>query len=356
MLIFLLVMLLLLLAAVCVFFRPSTGAFVSKKDMAGYSEKTPYTDGERFTYPDEWKTFAADDNITSSDKDPVPSSAVPVSSFCPDSRLSFSVTWLGHSSVLLKIGERYILTDPVFSERSSPFRRLGPKRFSKAPVRAEDLPYIDVLLLTHDHYDHLDMYTVKALSSKVGCFLVPLGVERHLIRRGIDRNRIKVLSWWEASELDGLTFCCCPSRHFSGRHLLDMNRTLFCSWMISSPYAKVFLSGDGSYGRHFREILSRYGSPDLAVMECGQYDPRWHPSHMYPEESVIASSDIGATLVLPVHWGAFCLAPHPWDDPITRFLKQAEKTGLKVITPLIGETADLLHPELYTTRWWETVR
>ncbi len=356
MLIFVLVLSLLFLTTVCLFFQPSTGAFMSKRDMAGYAQKTPYTDGEHFTYPDEWKTFAVSENVTSSDKEAVPSSLVPVSPFCQDSDLPFSVTWLGHSSVLLKIAERYILTDPVFSERSSPFRDVGPKRFCRPPVTADDLPHIDVLLLTHDHYDHLDMSTIKALSDKVSCFLVPLGVDRHLIRWGIDRSRIKVLSWWEAAELDGMTFHCCPSRHFSGRHLLDMNRTLFCSWMISSPSAKIFISGDGSYGLHFKEIRLRYGRPDLAVMECGQYDPRWHPSHMYPEESVTASSDLGAALVLPVHWGTFCLAPHPWDDPVTRFVRQAEKTGTAVMTPLVGETADPQHPELYTARWWDPVR
>lgn len=356
MLYFLIVLSLFLILAVSFFFLPSTGHLVSRREMSEYAERTPYTNGEVFTYPESWKLHLAEENNTSSVEENRPAIPLPVSSPDFSGGLPATVTWLGHSSVLISVDGRSILVDPVFSERCSPFRYVGPKRFTPSPATASDLPFLDIVLLTHDHYDHLDLATVRALSGKTSCFIVPLGLERHLIRWGISPDRIKVLSWWESTEHRGLRFSCCPARHFSGRHLFDANRTLFCSWMIQAPSFRLFVSGDGSYGRHFREISARYGTPDLAVMECGQFDPHWHPSHMYPEESVSAALDLGASFALPVHWGTFPLAPHPWNDPVIRFTRQAEKDGLKVITPLIGETADLSHPECYAVHWWTKVQ
>lgn len=236
--------------------------------------------------------------------------------------------WLGHSSVFLRLGGKNVLIDPVLSPFVSPVPFVGPRRFSGRCIRTEELPPIDYVLITHNHYDHLDKATLRRLDEKVGCYFVPAGVERYLRRFGISDEKIRVLRWYEEAQAEGIKIVCLPTRHGSARSILDADRSLWCAYLLKTDDFTVFDTGDGGYGDHFRDFRRRYGDVDFAIMECGQYSVHWHAMHMFPEESVQAALDLGAKLAVPVHWGSYVLSDHPWDDPPVRFAKRAEELGL----------------------------
>lgn len=263
------------------------------------------------------------------------------------------VIWLGHSSLLVQINGLTLLLDPMFGTAPSPVPFVGGKRYSDTPpADVKDLPPIDAVLLSHDHYDHLDYGTIRKLRSKVGHFFVPLGVGAHLERWGVPAANITETDWWSELELKGLKLCCTPSRHFSGRSLTDRNATLWCSWVLDGGREKIFFSGDSGYGPHFKEIGKRYGPFDLTLMECGQYNERWAAIHMMPEETVQAHLDVGGKLLLPIHWGAFTLSLHAWTEPVERAVAAAEKQGVAIATPRIGEPVLLGQSPHSSTRWW----
>lgn len=258
--------------------------------------------------------------------------------FSPD-KLYFS--WLGHSSVFLCMHGKTMLIDPVFSMRTSPIPFLGPKRFP-GPVPTPDmLPEIDYLLITHSHYDHLDKATIRALDPQVRQYIAPTGVGAILHRFGIRTEKITELGWFEDYQQDGLTISCTPTQHGSARSPFDRNRTLWCSYVLRDAFCTVFDTGDGGFGGHFAQIHQRYGDADLAIMECGQYNVRWHGLHMFPEESVEAARILGAGLAIPVHWGAYILSDHPWDDPPKRFRQRAEELGLPFRIPQLAELLEI---------------
>ncbi|CAI6086869.1 MBL fold metallo-hydrolase [Cohnella sp. JJ-181] len=249
------------------------------------------------------------------------------------------VTWFGHSAALLEIGGRTLLLDPMLGRAPSPFPRFGGKRYAEElPFKIEELPRIDAVIYSHDHYDHLDYGTVLRLQAKVGRFIVPLGVGAHLRRWGVEESRIEERDWHESFEWAGLSLACMPARHFSGRGLAGRDATLWCSWVIEGGGSKVFFSGDSGYGPHFAEIGERFGPFDLTLVECGQYDPRWAAIHMMPEETVQAHIDVRGKALLPIHWGAFTLALHDWNDPIRRAAAEAARRGVTLLSPRIGET------------------
>ena len=263
------------------------------------------------------------------------------------------ITWFGHSAVLIETDGMTLFLDPMLGPSPSPVPALGGRRFSdRLPARIEELPRLDAVLLSHDHYDHLDYGTIRRIRDRVGRFYVPLGVGAHLERWGVDPGRITECDWWEEALLGQLTIACTPARHFSGRSLGDRDATLWCSWVIRSPHASIFFSGDSGYGPHFEEIGARYGPFDLTCMECGQYDDRWALIHMRPEETVQAHRDVGGGVLLPIHWGAFKLALHTWTDPIERVRTAAAKHGARLTTPRIGETFAVGEPELPAATWW----
>lgn len=252
------------------------------------------------------------------------------------------VTWFGHSAALLELGGRTILLDPMLGRAPSPFPRFGGKRYADTmPFEIEALPPIDAVVFSHDHYDHLDYGTIRKLHAKVGRFFVPLGVGAHLRRWGVDERRIEEHDWHETFEWEGLRLSCLPARHFSGRGLTGRDATLWCSWAIEGGGQKVFFSGDSGYGPHFADIGERFGPFDLALMECGQYDPRWAAIHMSPEETVQAHIDVKGGTLLPIHWGAFTLAMHDWNDPVRRASAEAARRGVRMISPRIGETIEI---------------
>ncbi|MEI5908071.1 MBL fold metallo-hydrolase [Bacillus spongiae] len=265
-----------------------------------------------------------------------------------------SFTWFGHSALYIEMSRLRVLVDPMFGTSPTPFPQLSKSRYSgELPFEIEKLPEIDVVLLSHDHYDHLDYGTIKQIKNKVKKFVVPLGVGSHLERWGVSHEKIIELDWWEKVEVKDITFRSAPARHFSGRNLHDRNHTLWCSWMMETKQEKFFFSGDGGYGPHFKEIGDRYGPFDLAFLECGQYDERWASVHMFPEQTVQASIDVKANQFVPIHWGAFTLALHSWSNPVERASKEAARLKVPIVTPKIGEKMVIGSSHLPTDEWWK---
>lgn len=266
---------------------------------------------------------------------------------------AFHFTWFGHSTVLVKIGGKNLLIDPIFSNHASPFSFFGPQAFPYSyQYSLDDLPRLDAVIITHDHYDHLDYETFIELKDRVSLFFVPLGVSAHLIKWGVSEEQIIELDWWNESTFDKITLACVPMRHFSGRGMGDRYSTLWAGWVIKSGNHSIIHTGDSGYGDHFKEIGEKYGPFDLAMVECGQYNENWPNIHMMPEETVQASIDLNAKYLLPIHWGRFNLALHAWTDPIDRATLEAEIKNVNLISPVVGELVSL-HPPIPTKHWWE---
>ena len=263
------------------------------------------------------------------------------------------LTWFGHSAFLLELDGKKILLDPMFGDTPSPHPWLGTKRYSKnLPIEIEKLPYIDAVIFSHDHYDHLDYGSIKLLKDKVGTFYTPLGVGNHLVDWGVEEERIFELDWWDSIKLDEINLVCAPARHFSGRGLFDRSTTLWSSWVIQGEKDNIYFSGDGGYGPHFKEIGEQYGPFDIAMMECGQYNEQWEAIHMMPEQTAQAGTDVKAKLLLPIHWGAFTLAMHDWYEPVERVSKAALELGMPITTPKIGEVIVIGEEDFPMEKWW----
>ncbi|MBE7129483.1 MBL fold metallo-hydrolase [Bacillus mycoides] len=267
-----------------------------------------------------------------------------------------SVTWFGHSASLLKIEGKKLLLDPMFGDASSPFPVFNSKRYSGAfSLEREDFKEIDAIIISHNHYDHLNYKSIMRLKDRAKHFYVPIGVARYLIKWGVSPNKISEHNWWDEITFDNIKLVCAAARHFSGRSMTDKDRSLWCSWLILGQETKVFFSGDSGYAPHFKEIGNKYGPFDLTLMECGQYDTRWSAIHMLPEETVQAHIDVKGELLVPIHWGAFTLALHEWSDPIERVTKEANRLGVNITTPQIGEAITLKSREYPTSAWWREV-
>ena len=263
--------------------------------------------------------------------------------------------WYGHSVCLLQIANKNILIDPMLGPNASPIAPFSTKRFSEASLEVIDsLPEIDVLLMTHDHYDHLDYDSILKLKEKVDTWFVGLGISRHLEKWGVPAGQITEFDWWDEIDFDGIRLVYTPSRHFSGRGAFDRAKSLWGGWVFISEDVKVYWSGDGGYGPHFKDVGDKLGPFDWGFMECGQYNKNWHAIHMYPEETVQAALDAGVSVATPVHWAGFALALHPWKEPIERFLKAANDVGLNSCTPRIGEVVRL-KDQRSTEAWWEDI-
>jgi len=266
-----------------------------------------------------------------------------------------TIIWFGHSSYLISIGGKKILADPVFSERASPVQYSGPKNYpGTALYKLEEFPDLDVVVISHDHYDHLDYNSILILKEKTKLFCVPLGVGQHLEHWGVKPEQIREFDWWEGEEvLAGIHLTSTPARHFSGRGF-TRNRTLWSSFVLETGGKKIFIGGDSGFDNAFKDIGEKFGPFDIAMLECGQYDVQWPYIHMMPEETVQAALDLKATVFLPVHWGKFTLANHPWKDPIQRAVKHAKANGAHVTTPKIGEPI-ILGESIPFEEWWEGI-
>jgi L-ascorbate metabolism protein UlaG (beta-lactamase superfamily) len=250
--------------------------------------------------------------------------------------------WFGHSSYLISIGGKKILVDPVFSERPSPVQYAGSKSYNGTMIyTADDFPDIDLVIISHDHYDHLDYNTIVQLKDRVKVFCTPLGVGSHLVHWGVPQEHVHELDWWESiNPIPGIDLVATPARHFSGRGLVN-NKTLWASFVLKTEGKNIFIGGDSGYDDSFKKIGERYGPFDIAMLECGQYDKQWPYIHMMPEESVQASIDLQAKVYMPVHWAKFKLALHPWREPVERALTHAAKLNVTAATPRIGEVIHL---------------
>ncbi|WP_166358868.1 MBL fold metallo-hydrolase [Pseudomonas akapageensis] len=258
---------------------------------------------------------------------------------------------LGHSTVLLKLGNDFFITDPVFVERASPVQWAGPKRFHQPPLSVDELPALKAVILSHDHYDHLDEQTVVQLAAKTEFFLTPLGVGDTLIRWGVPAEKVRQLDWWQTTEIDGARFAATPSQHFSGRGLFDSNSTLWASWVIIADNLRVFFSGDSGYFDGFKQIGEQYGPFDLTLMETGAYNVNWPSVHMQPEQSLQAHIDVRGRWLLPIHNGTFDLSTHSWHEPFDRIAALASSQGIPLSTPQMGERVSLLQPHA-GQHWW----
>jgi L-ascorbate metabolism protein UlaG (beta-lactamase superfamily) len=264
--------------------------------------------------------------------------------------------WIGHASTYVEIDGLRILLDPVFAKRASPLP-VGPRRFHPTPVGLADLPRIDAVLISHDHYDHLDMDTVRHLAQRGSRFFVPLGIGAHLERWGVAAAQIEEMEWWQERSLGGVRIVCTPTRHYSGRGLGNRSTTLWSSWSVVGPRHRFFYSGDTGYATLFKDIGARFGPFDLAFIKIGAYGPSqgWLDIHMTPEQAVQVHRDVRARRMFPVHWSTFNLAYHAWDEPIRRTVAAAHAAGIELVTPRVGELVDADRP-FASSRWWEEVR
>ena len=266
-----------------------------------------------------------------------------------------TLVWFGHSSYLISINGKKILADPVFSEYASPVQYAGPKSYPGTMLYSiEEFPDLDVVVISHDHYDHLDYNTILKLKEKTKLFCVGLGVGEHLEHWGVKPEQIREFDWWEGEEvLEGIKLISTPARHFSGRGF-TRNKTLWSSFVLQTGGYNLFIGGDSGFDNSFKEIGEKYGPFDLAMLECGQYDPQWPYIHMMPEETVRAALGLKAKVFMPVHWGKFTLANHPWRDPITKAVKYAQAYGEVITTPKIGEPV-ILNEQMPFEEWWTGV-
>ena len=291
----------------------------------------------------------------------VPPSTIPVVSVLPLSLKplpspTLRAFWIGHASVYVEIDDIRILIDPIFSEYASPFN-FGPKRFHPPPITLQDLPKIDAVLISHDHYDHLDMNTIIQLAAQGTHFFVPLGIGAHLIKWNVPENQIQELEWWQDQMVGEVKIICTPTRHYSGRGLTDNKATLWSSWSVIGPQHRFYYSGDTGYSKHFKEIGERFGPFDMSFIKVGAYGPGagWIDIHMSPEDAVRAHKEVQARRMFPVHWGTFNLAYHDWDEPIKRTLQAASKEKIDLVIPRVGEIV-FANQDFLSENWWESVQ
>ena len=361
----LLIVLLVLIYLAFVNFYPSFGGNVDKERQAKYKSSQQFNDGKFFNTKKEIPEDASFSKMLSigrkfffekvengRPKESLKVQQIDSVQVASNDRMG-RLIWFGHSAFVLQLDGKNILIDPMFGDVPAPHPLLGAKRFSnELPIAIEKLPKIDAVVISHDHYDHLDYESIKKLRSKVVTYFVPLGVGVHLEAWDIDSSKITEMDWWEETTFKSIQLVCTPAQHFSGRKFSNGQSTLWSSWVIKSDSTALYFSGDSGYAAHFKEIGEKYGPFDFAMMECGQYNKMWPDIHMFPEETAQAGVDVQAKAIMPIHWGAFKLALHSWTDPIERVSKKAEELQIPLVTPRIGEPILIDELPKPNSIWW----
>ena len=286
------------------------------------------------------------------DQQRTPHIAIPVQRVAlpPRAGEGLRAVWIGHATAVVDIDGHRVLTDPIWSERCSPVQWAGPRRHHPPPVALDDLGHVDAVVISHDHYDHLDMRTIQALAARGVTFFVPLGVGAHLERWGVSAAQMKELDWNERARVAGLEIVALPSRHFSGRRGIDAYETLWATWAIVGPSHRVFFSGDTGWFDAFATIGRELGPFDLTMIKIGAYDPTWPEIHINPEQAVAVHEAVRGKLMLPLHWSTFNLQYHDWNEPPERLMKAA--TGrIAYVIPRPGDVVDVRNPPAVTP-WW----
>lgn len=265
------------------------------------------------------------------------------------------VTWLGHSITIIELDGATFLTDPVWGPTASPFTFAGPARWYEPLLALKSLPKLDAILISHDHYDHLDYPTMVALRDLDTKFIVPLGVGAHLEGWGIPAERIVELDWWQELQVAKVKITCTPARHASGRHLLDQNRTLWAGYALNGPSRSAYFSGDTGLTPQFKEVGERLGPFDVTMVEVGAYHRAWPDWHIGPEQAIEAHKMLRGKTFIPIHWGLFNMAMHGWTEPIERTVIAAQAQGVRAFTPQPGQSLEPTSPDASTTRWWPKV-
>lgn len=343
--------------------NPQFGAGITKSNKEIYSQ-SEYWDGEKFLNMEETNMDIGPKEIPGlirkqfTNRDArSPKENIPVIPFdlnkWDQHPEKAKFVWYGHSALLLQINGKNYLMDPMLGDDSSPIAPMKAKRFSEGVLEMiDDFPPLEGIFLTHDHYDHLDYASIKKLRSRVNKYYVALGVGRHLESWNIPKEQIVEFDWWDELEDNKLKITFVPSRHFSGRGLTDRARSIWGGWVIEWDEHSIYCTGDGGYGKHFREIGEKFRPFDWAFVECGQYNKLWHQIHMYPEEAVQSGIDVNAKVSIPIHWGGFALALHDWKDPAERFTAHAQKTQTNISLPQIGEIV-VMGEEPKENNWFE---
>ena len=348
---FIVVVVALLAAAVWLALRlPTFGGSFGGERLLRMQQSPEYVQGRFENKPPYHSDLALVDNVRlySQGQQREPLVDIPVLPITPESLRGapapgLRTFWFGHATVLVEIDGVRILTDPILSERASPVQIVGPKRFHAPPIALEQLAGIDAVVISHDHYDHLDMATVRQLAQGGTHFYVGLGIGAHLERWHVPPAQIHEMAWWQSADVKGVAIHCTPARHYSGRRSMD-NSTLWASWLLKGPRHSVYFSGDTGYAGHFKDIRQRLGAPDVALLKVGAYGSTWLDIHMDPEAAVQAHLDLGAKTMLPVHWATFNLAYHAWEEPIVRVVAAAAAKGVVLASPRIGEKVEFGQP------------
>lgn len=342
--------------------RKQFGGKISKKDIEEYKEISNW-DGEKFLNLEPTSmdfSFQALPKFLYKQfcekKGREPKKPLPIVPFDKDNFLAPSekskFIWYGHSAILLRINHKTILIDPMLGPNASPIAPFSTKRFSSNTLNLiDEFPEIDLVLMTHDHYDHLDLESIMKLQPKVKHYFTGKGVGRHLKKWGIDEDRISEFDWWKSQILEDIQITYTPTRHFSGRGLSDRAKSMWGGWAFQTQQERLWFSGDGGYGNHFEEVGERLGPFDFAWMECGQYNENWRLIHMFPDESVQAAIDAKVSQVMPVHWAGFSLAQHHWTEPVEKFVTSAQRNSIPFTTPQLGELIHI-NQERENHLWW----
>ncbi len=323
-------------------YSPERKQFFNTPESAEVSGKAFYSLWDMVVHPERFRP-----------ENPLPTLTPDWAAFLQDGEQA-NLIWFGHSSTLLRMDGKTVFLDPVFAEYASPVPILA-KRFQPPPAALDELSPVDVIIYSHNHYDHLDKAAVRHFADKGTQFIAPLGIGALLKHWGVPENQVTELDWWDSQSLGKLQITSVPTRHDSGREGKDTRQSLWSGWVLTTPTEKIYYSGDSSYGsgEHFRTIGEHFGGFDLALIENGQYGENWPDNHMFPAQTAQAAQDVQTRRVMPVHWGAYALSVHDWREPVEKSIPLIREAGITPLTPKMGE---VIRADSDTDRWWQDLR